>query len=82
MEGIHMQVERPNDQPTPDELKDLDKLRAIIEHAVADGKLSDSEYQTIKRAVWEDHKVSPQELDIVQQLIWDKIQSGELEMTW
>lgn len=78
-----MQVERPNDHPiSPDELKNLDKLKAIIERATADGKLTEAEMEIVKAAIREDGRVSPQELELVQELIYNKLQSGELSMSW
>lgn len=78
-----MQVNHPGELPlSPDELKDLDKLKVLIERATADGKLTEAELETVKAAIRADGKISFQELDLVQQLIYDKIQSGELEMSW
>lgn len=78
-----MQVERPNALPlTQDELGDLDTLRALVEKAINDGILTAEESQSIKRCLWKDGKVSPQELEIIQALVWDKVQMGELTYSW
>ncbi|MBF2078849.1 MAG: hypothetical protein IGR76_10110 [Synechococcales cyanobacterium T60_A2020_003] len=78
-----MQVERPNAVPlTKEELSDLDSLRALVEKAVNDGILTADENQSIKRCLWKDGKVSPQELEIIQALVWDKVQTGELMYSW
>lgn len=78
-----MDIERPNAQPlTREELSDLETLRKIVEKAVADGVLTFEEEQLIKRTLWKDKKVSPQELEIVQSLVWDKLQTGELVSSW
>jgi uncharacterized tellurite resistance protein B-like protein len=77
-----MEVERPNQSISPDELKDLEKLKALIERATADGKLTQAEIETVKVALRADGQITPQELELVQQLIYDKLQSGELEMGW
>jgi len=68
--------------PSLRELQDLETLKAIIEHATADGKLTEAELQTIKTAIQKDGKITPQELNLVQNLIYEKVQRGELEMNW
>lgn len=37
---------------------------------------------SIKTLIQSDGKVTPEELDLCQKLIWSKIQSGELEYEW
>ena len=68
--------------PSLAELKDLEKLKTTIEQATADGLLTEVEIQTIKAVIRKDGKITPQELDLVQQLIYKKLQNGELEMSW
>lgn len=65
--------------PTSRELQDLEKLRAVIERAIADGKLSQQEMSDIKSQAWADGKITPEELELYGALILDKIRSGELE---
>jgi uncharacterized membrane protein YebE (DUF533 family) len=78
-----MEVERPNaKEPTAAELQDLDKLKAIIERAVADGVISSSEVKAIKTQAWTDGKITPQELGLYQQLVLSKIRDGELEWSF
>ena len=78
-----MEVSRPNSKPSsPEELKDLATLRKLIEKAIADGLLSKDEMESIKAAIDADGKVTPQELNLCQELIWSKIDSGELEYDW
>lgn len=77
-----MEVEYPNQSISLDALKDLEKLKTIIEKATADGKLTETEIETVKTAMRADGQITPQELELVQQLIYDKLQSGELEMSW
>ncbi|MGK7931458.1 MAG: hypothetical protein AB4041_08485 [Microcystaceae cyanobacterium] len=78
-----MEVSRPNSKPSsPEELKDLETLRSLIEKAIADGLLSKDEMESIKTAIDADGKVTPQELNLCQELIWSKIDSGELEYDW
>ncbi len=78
-----MKVSRPNSQPLSSaELNDLDKLKRLISKATADGLVSKDEMESIKTFMQSDGKVTPQELALCQQLIWSKIQSGELEYEW
>lgn len=78
-----MEVERPNAVPlTPQELKDLDTLKTLVEKAINDGVLTAEESQSIKRCLWKDGKVSPQELEIIQAFVWDKVQTGDLTYSW
>lgn len=78
-----MEISRPNAQElTPQELQDLEKLKAVIERAVADGRISPDEIKSIKATMWSDHKITPQELDLMRTLVTQKIESDELELTW
>lgn len=78
-----MKIERPNDKPLSfEELQNLETLKALIERAVADGKLSKQEMDCIYSLMRADKKVTVQELELCQKLIWDKIQKGELEYSW
>ncbi len=78
-----MKMERPDAQsPSSEEIKDLEKLKALIERATDDGKLTKIEMESIKAAIAADGKVTFEELDLCQQLIWKKIASGELEFGW
>ncbi len=78
-----MEISRPKDrEPTPEELQELEKLKAIIERATEDGQLTGVEFKRIKDAIRADKKVSVEELQLVRKLIYDKIASGELEKVW
>ena len=78
-----MEISRPNaSEPSPEDLENVDKLKAVIERAIADGKLSQDEVQQIKTAAWANGKITPQELELVRTLVKDKLQSGELEWIW
>jgi uncharacterized membrane protein YebE (DUF533 family) len=68
--------------PSPAELQDLEKLRAIIKRAVADGKLTKQEMESIQAAMRADGKVTFEELELCRELIHEKIQNGELEYDW
>jgi hypothetical protein len=78
-----MDIKHPNAKTaSPQELQDLEKLKAILEQATADGKLTKAESESIRHIIWENRKVTLQELELVQKLVWDKIQSGDLEIVW
>ena len=78
-----MKISRPQDQePTPEELQELEKLKAIIERVTEDGKLTGLEFERIKDAIRADKKVTVEELQLVRKLIEEKITSGELEKVW
>lgn len=66
-------------EPSPEELRDLSKLKAIIERAIADGKISKSELDAMKTQAWSDGKITPEELELYSSLVLDKIRTGELQ---
>lgn len=60
----------------------LDKLKVAIDRAIADGLVSKDEYEQIKRVMWADGKVAPAELDLINELIHQRIARGELAWEW
>lgn len=78
-----MKIERPNASPlTRSDLAHLDILRAMVEHAIADGVVTEAERSQIDAVIWADGQATPQELDLVQELIWAKVQAGDLLLEW
>lgn len=78
-----MKFSRCNNKiPSPVELQDLEKLKALIERAVADGKVTKYEMESIQAAMRADGKISFEELELCRELIWEKIKNGELEYDW
>lgn len=78
-----MKISRPQDkEPTLQEVRELEKLKKIIDRVVADGKLMGTEFERIKAAIRADKKVTYEELELVRTLIYDKIDNGELEKVW
>ncbi len=78
-----MKIERPNaPEPNPEELKDLEKLKRMIEQAIADNVLTRDERDTIAAAMYSDRKVTPQELELMRILIQEKVASGELTLDY
>lgn len=65
-----------------EDTKHLEKLRSVIERAIADGKVTAQEMQAIKKIIWSNGKVSPEELDLVRELIHEKVANGELVYDW
>ncbi len=75
-----MKIERSNNQePTPEDLQELERLKRVIEAAIADGKLSTDEINQIRAQAKADGKVTVEEVQLYRQLITEKIASGELE---
>jgi tellurite resistance protein len=78
-----METEYPNESARAfDDTKHLEKLRNTIERAIADGKLTAQEMQTIKAIIWSNGKVSAEELDLVRELIHEKVASGAVVYDW
>jgi hypothetical protein len=78
-----MKVERPNHRElTPEELAHLEKLRRLVQTALADGKLSKDETQRIWAAIYADQKVTVEELQIRKQTIQEVIGETILEYDW
>lgn len=78
-----MQITRPNAKtPTAEELQSIEKLRALVARAAADGKISKAEIDAINTQIHADHKVTYGELEILRDLVLAKLQTGELEWEW
>lgn len=65
-----MKIERSN-QPelTPAAQAHLEKLRKMVEAAVADGKISEAEIQAVRALVHADKKVTVEELNTINDTI-------------
>jgi hypothetical protein len=78
-----MIIEHPNRQElTTDELQNLQKLQAVIDRVVADGKISKYEMELVDRAIKNDGKVLVEEITMMRQMIRDKINNGLLVYEW
>jgi hypothetical protein len=78
MEIHHRHLSEPN----PEEAKELENLKAIIERAIADGRLSHAEFERIRAATLDNHPSAEQlsrELQLYRQLVTEKIQQGMIE---
>lgn len=78
-----MIIEHPHTtEPTLAEKQHLDRLKTVINNAVADGKISRKELDDIRAATFADKKVTVAELELYRKLVLDKIETGELEYEW
>ncbi len=66
----------------PEDLQELEKLQAVIERAIADGKLFPEEMEAIKTQIFADGKVTSQELALCRELITKKLNQSELIQEW
>lgn len=57
--------------------EDINKLKKMIENALADGRLSRAESEMIKRAIYEDNIVTPTEAQLWREL-QQKVTDGEV----
>ena len=77
-----MKVERPNARElTPEENKELERLKGLVERAIADGVISNAEYDNIRNTALEKNP-SPellyQALELYRQLVTEKVKAGVL----
>lgn len=82
-----MKISQANPQePSPEEVKKLEKLTARIKRAVADGKISGEEREDIYNEILRDGKGSAEqmyrELELYRVLVEQKLEAGELEYSW
>lgn len=78
-----MQRENLNQRElTPGEQQDLEKLRTIIENAVADGILTRYERDRISAAMRTDGKVTVEELQTIRTLMHEKAAKEELHLDY
>ena len=78
-----MKVERPNAKdPTPEEVRELEKLKAMVERFIADGVITPQEFQTLRTEVFAHGTPSAdqlyRELELYRKMVSEKLQSGEL----
>ncbi len=78
-----MKIEDSNQRElTPQEQQELEKLRAIIESAIADGILTRYERDRISAAMRADGKVTYEELELARTLMQEKAANGELRLDY
>jgi uncharacterized membrane protein YebE (DUF533 family) len=62
-----------------EERQELETLRQTIEQAIADGVVTPEERQQITAAMRADGKVTFEELELIRQMVCDKVAAGELK---
>jgi uncharacterized membrane protein YebE (DUF533 family) len=78
-----MKIDRPNASPlTRADLAHLETLQALVQTAIADGIVTAAEKAQIDAVIWADSQATPEELNLVQALIWRKVQAGDLVLEW
>jgi uncharacterized membrane protein YebE (DUF533 family) len=78
-----MKREHPNQRElTLEEQQELEKLRAIVESATAEGILTRYERDRISAAMRMDGKVTVEELEMVRTLMQEKAAKGELQLDY
>ncbi|MBD2654962.1 hypothetical protein H6G45_16030 [Synechocystis sp. FACHB-383] len=77
-----MKVDRPNAQPlTPEEAQELNRLRTLIETAIADGVVTEDELSAIRTMALTpkpSYELLSQELAMYRELVTSKVQAGLL----
>ncbi len=79
-----MEVYRPNARElTPEEQQELDKFKRMIEHAVADGKISKQDIQDLQRRELSggnhNSELLHHKLELYRTLVTEKLQAGKLQ---
>ncbi|MBE9113988.1 hypothetical protein IQ273_31965 [Nodosilinea sp. LEGE 07298] len=62
-----------------EEQQELENLRQTIEQAIADGVLTQAERDAITTTMRADGRVTYEELELVRQLVSNKVAAGELK---
>jgi uncharacterized membrane protein YebE (DUF533 family) len=77
-----MKVYRPQEKPpTPEETKELEKLKAMIDQALEDGKITHDEVERIRGEIAASHPTTDQlhrSLELYRKFIADKLANGEV----
>lgn len=78
-----MKVERSHPADlSPQEQAHLAKLRQLVQEALADGKFSEAELQSIRDLVHADHQVTPEELQTIHDTVREVLGDADLEYDW
>jgi uncharacterized membrane protein YebE (DUF533 family) len=85
-EAIVMEVKDfSNEELSPEEIKQLEEFRRMIEAAVSDGRISHAEQERLKKIIFankKNKKIIPAAIHLYSTLVLDKINRGELEYEW
>jgi hypothetical protein len=81
-----MNISRLNAQdPTPEEIQALERLKTRITYAVADGKISKQNIEDTSGQIFRDRAFARQiyrELELYRTLVTQQIIAGNLEYDW
>ena len=78
-----MEIERSSQHElTPEEQAHLKKLRELVQAALADGKLSESEIQQIRALIHADRQVTVEELETIRTTAKELLGDAFLEYDW
>lgn len=78
-----MKMERPNAKPlSPEEVAHLKKLKSVVEKALDNGQFSTYELARIKSLVWEDGKVTYEELRTIHETIHEVMGDEMPDLEW
>ncbi len=78
-----MNIPNPNSTPmTVAEADELARLKALIDLAVEDGKITRSELNAIRSAALADGKLTAEECALLSSMILEKVKTGEIRMEW
>jgi len=78
-----MKIERSNQQElTPEEQTHLAKLRKLVEEALADGKVSKAELQSVRALIHVDQKVTVEELNTINDTVRAVLGDAYVEYDW
>ena len=78
-----MEVIRPNAQPLSEEEKaHLAKLKGTVETALENGQFSTAQIAQIKSLIWEDGKVTADELRTIRETIKEVMGDAQPGLEW
>ncbi|MGD1930283.1 MAG: TerB family tellurite resistance protein [Leptolyngbyaceae cyanobacterium] len=78
-----MKIERSSQHDlTADEQAHLGKLRELVQAALADGKLSETEIQQIRALIHADRQVTVEELETIRTTAQELLGEAFLEYDW
>ncbi|WP_204137794.1 TerB family tellurite resistance protein [Halomicronema sp. CCY15110] len=78
-----MEIERSGQHElSAEEQAHLEKLRHLVESALADGKVSETETQAIRALIHADHQVTPEELQTIRSTMKAMLGDATLEYDW
>jgi hypothetical protein len=78
-----MKIERSDQQElTPEEQAHLAKLQQLVEAALADGKLSHDEIESVRALIYADKKVTVEERNMINDTVRAVLGDAYMEYDW